>query len=181
MASCSPKVGLTSWKNPGGQGKISAIVVMAMFDKLTYIKPFEEQLVSCFNNGGMKSTGSLEILVPFTKYPSAVLRQKFDSIGADGVLLVTYRGTDIAVNQAAGWYGGYSWWYGGGAQLWTTTTVSIRARLYDLKKDQLLWTGDLTVTDPDNLDASFRQVALTIFADWTKYDLLKTTPTTTQK
>jgi hypothetical protein len=182
LVSCSTPVGLTSWKNPQGTQQVSRIVVMALFDKLTYTQPFEEQCVTYFNSQNLNSIKSLEFLTPFRQYTKAQLQQKFDSVGADGLLLISYKGTDVSVDLYSGYYGGYRGRWGGIGGGWTTTsTVNLRATLYDTKNDVVLWTGDLTLTDPGDVSASSLRIAQTIFADWLKYGLPKNPPPPAKK
>ena len=181
LVSCSTPIGITSWKNSKSNAKVGKVVVLAMFDKLTYVQPFEEQLVSYFNSQNLKGIKALDFMDPFKQYTIDALKAKLDSVGADGLLLVSYKGTDVSVNTTSGFYGGYRGWYGGGGQVWTTSTVNLRAKLYEVKNDVLVWSGDLTVTDPRDVTATSQQVAKTIFADWLKNNLLKNPPPVPQK
>jgi hypothetical protein len=181
FVSCSTPVGMTSWKNPQANAKISRVVVLALLDKLTYIQPFEQLTVNYFNSQNLKSIGSLDFMAPFQKYTKEQLQSKLDSVGADGLLILAYKGTDVDINTSPGFYGGYYGRWGGGGQVWTTTTVNLRAQLYDVKNDVLLWTGDLTLTDPDNTTSSCQQLAQAIYADWLKNNLLKNPPPPAQK
>jgi hypothetical protein len=179
--SCSTPVGLSSWKNPQANIQVSRVVVMALLDKLSYMQPVEDELVAYFNSQNTKSIRSLDFLTPFKQYPSDELQKKFDSVGADAVLLITYKGTDVSVDVNQGYYGGYRGRWGSPGYVSTTSTVNIRAKLYATKGDMLLWTGDLTLTDPDNPTSSAKQVAPVIFADWLKNNLLKNPPPPPQK
>jgi hypothetical protein len=182
IISCSTPVGLTSWKNPKTDSTVSKIAVLAMFDKLSYIQPFEEKLVTYFNSQNLRSIKSLDFLTPFQKYSNAELQKKLDSLGADGILLLTYKGTDVSIDMNSGYYGGYRGRWGGVGGSWSTTsTVNLRANLYGTKKDMLLWSGDLTVTDPSDVNAEALQIAQVIFADWVKNNLLKNPPPPKQK
>jgi hypothetical protein len=181
IVSCSTPVGLTSWKNPQVSSQMSKIMVMALFDKLTYSQPFEAQLVSYFNSQNLTSIKSQDVLAPFQQHTSAEIQGKLDSLGADGLLLVSIQSKDVSINQTGGFYGGYRGWYGGGGQVYTTNTYNLRAQLYDVKKDVMIWSGDLTVTDPTDINASALQVAKAVFADWVKNNLLKNPPPPPQK
>jgi len=182
LVSCSTPVGLTSWKNPQRTDQVSRIVVMVLFDKLSYTQPFEEQLSNYFDSQNLKSIRSLDFLVPYRKYSNAELQKKFDSLGVDGVLLVTCKGTDILVDYNQGFYGGYMGRWGGfGGPVSATSIVNLRAKLYTVKGDQSLWAGDLSLTNPDNVTSSAKQIAQAIFADWLKNNLLKNPPPPTRE
>jgi hypothetical protein len=176
LVSCSAPIGLSTWKNPQANTRISKVVVMALFEKIGNMQAFEEQLVAYFNSQNLKSMKSLDLFAPFQQTTNVQLQTKLDSVAADALLIVSYKGTDVSINSTGGYYGGYRGWYGGGGQVWTTSTVNLRASLYDVKKDVLLWTGDLTVTDPNNIVSTSQQISKTIFADWLKNNLLKNPP-----
>jgi hypothetical protein len=94
FTSCGSSIYLTSWTNPKEKEKIGNVIVWAMFDKLEYQKPFEQYATSYFNSKGFKSMESLNFLAPGKKYELKDLEKKFDSLGVDGILVVTYKGTD---------------------------------------------------------------------------------------
>ena len=210
ITSCGSPVTLTSWKNPADNSKISKIVVMPLFDKLEYMKPFEQAMDAYFNTQGLKALGSLDILNPNVKYTVAEIKKKCDSLGADAILVFVYKGTDKSESYVppttyttggfGGYWGGGSWgggaWggYGGGyyggvaggfdagstvttGGYWTTTSVvNLKASLYTKSAADAIWTGDITVTDPNYVDQSATTIAQDIYADWVKNNLLKYPP-----
>jgi hypothetical protein len=196
FTSCSP-VTLTSWKNPADNSQISRVVVMPLFDKLEYMKPFEQTMDAYFTSQGLKAIGSLDFLNPNVKYPIDDIKKKCDSLGADAILLFKYTGTDKTENYippttyvtggfggywgggywGGGYYGGY---YGGGVVstggYWTTTSVvNLKASLFTRASKDALWTGDITITDPNYVDQAAASIAQSIYADWKKNNLLKST------
>jgi len=194
VTSCSSPVTLTSWKNPDNKTQIGKVVVMPLFEKLEYMKPFEQSVDNYFEKQGLKSIGSLDFLNPNVKYPIDDIKRKCDSLGADGILVFRYTGTDKTQNYIppttyyTGGYGGYwggGYWgggfyggyYGGAVTTggyWTTTSViNLEASLYVRGSKEALWTGQITVTDPDYVDEAAYSIAQNIFGDWKKYGLLK--------
>lgn len=188
MFSCGTPVSLTSWKNPQSDQKVSRVVVMALFGRLDFSKPTEHAVVSYFNGHGLKAIQSLDFLNPTVKYNEEQLRQKIDSAGADGILIFTYKGTDEKQNYVpSGYYGyyggpwGYGWWgppaYSSG--YWTTTRlVSVKASLYTAKNPEgAIWTADITVTNPDYVDEAATAIAVKIFEDLGRNQLISVTST----
>ena len=186
--SCASPVTLTSWKNQKENTKISKVVVMAMFNKLEYIKPFEQAAASYFNSKGLKCVESLDILNPNVKYTAEQIRNKVDSIGADAVLVVKYKGTDKSETYIPPtYYGGFGGYWGGGyyggyyggvtatSGYWSTSSkVNLAAYLYTSAiKEGAAWTGELTITDPKYVDQAATQIARNIYADWQKDNLIK--------
>lgn len=194
LSSCSSPVTLTSWKNEKENQQIGNVLVWAMFDKLEYQKPFEQYSVAYFNNQGFKSIMSLSYLAPGQKYDLPTLEKKFDSLGVDGILLVSYVSTDktqsyvpptssVYPDYYGSYYGYYSWgypMYAGGYNVvttggyWvTTSTLNLKANLYSNTNNALLWSADITVTDPQYLDEISNRIASYIYADWKNNGLLK--------
>jgi hypothetical protein len=204
ITSCGSNVTLTSWKNPSDNTQISKVVVMPLFDKLEYMKPFEQSMDAYFNAQGLKAIGSLDFLNPSIKYQIADIKKTCDSLGADGILVFAYTGTEKSENYvpqttyATGGFGGYwggGYWgggfygggyygnglYGGGTVTtggyWTTTSVvNLKASLYTKSAKEALWTGDIAVTDPNYVDQAATTIAQDIYADWQKNNLLKYPP-----
>jgi hypothetical protein len=108
---------MTSWKNPAVNTQITHVVVMPMFDKLEYVKPFEIAMDAYFNSQGLKAIGSLDFLNPNVKYSLDDIKMKCDSMGANAILVFHYTGTDKSQNYippttyVTGGFGGY--WGGG--------------------------------------------------------------------
>jgi hypothetical protein len=124
LTACVSPVTLTTWKNPDSKVQISKVVVIPLFEKLEYMKPFEQSVDAYFNKQGLKSIGSLDFLNPNIKYPIDVVKHKCDSLGADGVLVFAYKGTETnesyipettitTGNTGFGGYWGGGYWGGG--------------------------------------------------------------------
>jgi hypothetical protein len=194
FSSCGSSVYLTSWTNPKEKTQIGNVVVWGMFDKLEYQKPFEQYATSYMNSRGFKAMESLNFISPGKKYDLKDLEKKFDSLGVDGILVVTYKGTDktqvyvpptttIYPDYYYNYYNYYSWgypMYGYGSNVvtsggyWaTTSTINLSANLYANSNNALIWTGEISISDPEYIDEVSLKVASQIYADWQKNGLLK--------
>ena len=195
IASCSSPVTMTGWKNPDDNTKLSKVAIMPFFEKLEYVKPFEQAMSKYFNSKGLKCMGSLEFLNPNIKYPIEDIKKKCDSLGIDAILVFMYEGTDKTesyvpqTTYVSGGYGGY-WgggYYGGGyyggygtsvvstGGYWTSTSVvNLKAVLYSRasKKDGM-WTATIQVTDPQYVDQVGDNVGRYIYSDWKNNNMLK--------
>jgi hypothetical protein len=200
LTSCEAPITLTTWKNPDVKTQISKVAVMPLFEKLEYMKPFENSMVSYFNKKGLKAIGSLSFLNPNVKYPIDDIKRKCDSLGVDGILLFIYEGTDKTESYIppttyySGGYAGYGGYWGGGywgggyyggyyggavttGGYWTTTSVvKLVSKLYVKGSKDPLWTGDISVTNPEYVDQAAYQMASYILSDWQKINLIKGTP-----
>jgi len=189
LTACQSPVTLTSWKSPNDQSVISNVAVIPLFNKLEYTKPFEQSVVTYFRSQGLKSIGSLDFLNPTVKYTIEQLEKKIDSLGADGVLVFTYKGTDtsksyVPPTYTGGWGAGYwggPYWGGGywnsgvvtGGYWVTTSTVNLKADLYVKSSQEAVWTGDITVTDPNYVDKAATLIAQDVYNNWVKDNLVK--------
>ena len=193
LNSCSAPVTLTTWKNPDNKSQVSKVVVMPLFEKLEYMKPFEQSMDAYFMKQGLQAIGSLDFLNPNVKYPIDDIKKKCDSLGADGILVFKYTGTDKSESYippttyytggyggywgGGYWGGGYGGYYGGTVSTggyWTSTSVvNLEASLYTHGSKDALWTGQITITDPQYVDQIAVNIAQNIYADWQKYGLLK--------
>jgi hypothetical protein len=179
LISCTSPISMTSWKNPADHSQISRLIVIPQFSKLEYVKPFEQSMCQYFSQQGIKSIGSLDFLNPTKSYTVEQVKRKIDSLGAEGVLIFKYTGTDKEASYVPPtYYGGYgSYWgwgggfYGGGVYsggYWSTTsTVNIKAILYNIKNSEsAIWTADISITDPEYVDKAALQLAQKIYSDW---------------
>ena len=194
FTSCGSSVNMTSWTNPKEKEKIGNVVVWAMFDKLEYQKPFEQYSTAWLNNKGFKALESLNFLAPGKKYELTDLEKKFDSLGVDGILVVTYKGTDTQQTYVPpttvaypdyyyNYYNYYNWGYpvyGYGANVVTTggywatsSVVNLHANLYANSNNDLIWTADIAVTDPQYIDEATGRIISQMYADWSQNGLLK--------
>jgi hypothetical protein len=188
VTSCETPLKMTTWTNPKGGLQVSKIAVWGMFDKLEYQKTFEQCVTSYINSHGLKAIEMLSVLTPGQKYSEAQLEKLYDSTGVDGILMVTYEGTDknekyIPQTAYVSSYDYYAWgypMYGYGSSVVTTggywsvsSVVNLRANLYHKNKKDLLWSGEISVTDPKYIDQVSYKIASNVIADWQKNNLIK--------
>lgn len=202
LFSCASPVSMTSWKNPAVNTQITHVVVMPLFDKLEYVKPFEIAMDAYFNGVGLKAIGSLDFLNPSVKYTLDEIKAKCDSMGANAILVFNYTGTDKSQNYVppttyvtggfggywgGGYWGGGYWggpaYYGGpgyyGANVmttggyWTTTSVvNLKASLFTKDSKDAIWTADISITDPNYVDESATIIAKDIYNNWKSVSLV---------
>jgi hypothetical protein len=196
LISCAGEVNLTAWKNPANNAQISKIAILPLFEKLEYMKPFEKSIKDYFNGHGLAAVGSLEFLDPTIKYNLNDVKHKCDSLGVDAILIFLYQGTDKSESYVppttyySGNYGAYGGYWGGGywggyyggyyggytttGGYWTTTaTINLSAKVYVKGSTDALWTGEITVTDPEYVDQAAFSIAKQVYASFKEAKILK--------
>lgn len=193
LPSCTP-VTMTSWVNPKESQKVSKIVVWAMFERMEYAQPFEQTATDFLNSKGLKATQALKILEFHKKYELPELEKYFKDAGADGVLIVSYEGTEKTDSYVPptttyypdyyyNYYSYYSWgyptYYSGmnvqttGGYWVTTKIIKLRANLYSVSNKGLLWSADISIEDPKYVDEATFQLITQVYADWQKHKLIE--------
>ena len=81
------------------------------------------------------------------------------------------------------YYNYYSWgypMYGYGSNVvttggyWaTTSTVNLHANLYANSNNDLIWTAEIAINDPQYIDEVVVKIASQMYADWQRNGLLK--------
>lgn len=188
LSACSP-VTMTSWHNPkdAADFKIQTVVIWGMFDKLEYEKPFEEAVADYLSYKKVKAIPALSVLEPKKKYEYNELEEIFNKAGANCALIFTFAGVDKSEDYVPGTttvypgyyynyynYYNYAWngYWGGGAVVstpgyWTTvTTVKLEANLYANANDELVYTANISITDPDDIRSAGYEIAKKIYSDW---------------
>jgi hypothetical protein len=196
LPACAPPVTLTGWKNPDKKQTVSHIVVWAMFKRLEYQRPFEEAAANLIDSKGLKGTQALELINPKKKYELPELEKILADASADALLIFNYKNleqsqdyvpqtTTYVPDYYNNYYNYYSWGYSGYAASFggstvtsggyevTTTVIYLTANLYSTADKSLLWTGEISITDPKYVDLAAKAVMKDIYADWVTEKLVK--------
>jgi hypothetical protein len=177
VSSCTT-VNLTSWKDPAVTAPVKSVFVLTLFEKLDVSKPFEEYTASTFATGGLTTFKSLDYMAPNQGLSADELESKVKSLGADVVLVYAPKGKDNTVNYTPPTYSGFYGGYRGGIYSVSpgyyseSTTYHIQANLYSVQDGKLIWTGDLSSTDPTSAESAAYEVAKSIYNDWVKNNLV---------
>jgi hypothetical protein len=178
--SCSPVI-LNSYIPQGVKpAPLKKILVWAMYKNPAQERIFENSFAQFLQSRGVKCMTAMAILDPSKKYEMTSLEKKFDSLGIDGICIISYLGTQKQANYVPpqtevypDYYGYYSWYYPMGYEVvttggyWTTTTfVNLAGKLYTNSDNKLVWTSQITIQDPNYIDDGARDIAAKVFTDW---------------
>ena len=173
LTSCT-SVNLTSWKDQSTNTQVNEVVIMALFDRMDVTKSIEENMCSYFTAKNLKCIKSLDFIPPNQQLTESELKEKLIGTGADAVLIFIPKQADKSVNYVPPTYSGYyRGWYGG---MYTvspgyyseSTTYRVQANLYTKEDKGLIWSGDISTTDPSTIDAAAMQMASAVYKDWVK-------------
>ncbi len=177
LSSCTT-INLTSWKDTSSDIKVDHVVVLALFEKLEYTKAMEENVAEYFNAKSLKCTKALDFMAPNQEYSNEELKHKVEAYGADAILIFVPKGADKSVNYTPPTYSGYYRGYRGGVYSVSpgyyseSTTYHVQANLYAIEDEKLIWTGDISTTDPASIDKATFYIAQKVYDDWQKNSLI---------
>jgi hypothetical protein len=178
MVSSCTSVNLTSWKDPGTNVQVKHVFILAMFDKLEVTQPVEQYTANYFTAHGLACTKSLDVIAPGQQLSETELQQKVTAAGADAVLVFVPKTSDQSLDYNPPTYAGaYRGWYGGvyavsPGYYSVSTTYHCQANLYLVNGNKLIWTGDLSSTDPTSIEDAASHMAQSIYNDWVKNNLV---------
>lgn len=179
MSSCTT-VNLTSWKDPASTEQIRQVYILALFEKLEFIMPFENNTAAYFADKGLTSVKSIDHFPPTQPFSAEDLKAKVSALGVDALLVFAPKGVDKSVNYTPPTYSGFYGYYRGGyynvspGYYSESKTYHIQANLYSVADEKLIWTGDLTTTDPGSLESAIYEIDREIYIDWVKNGLVST-------
>jgi hypothetical protein len=53
-----------------------------------------------------------------------------------------------------------------------STTYNVQANLYSVSEEKLIWTGDISTTDPGSIEAATYDISKEIYADWVRNQIV---------
>lgn len=175
LASCSTTEMITSqWSNPGyGSSSFKRILVAAVAEETSIRRNFEDEFVHQLRAAGIDALQSYRYL-PEEKFNEVKLKQAAQRAGADGAILAR----SVSVEQkteygpsyhpfagfgifgrhvGASWYGPYGAPTARRYDVYTSETT-----LYDVTKNDVVWTGTVQATQPDNVNTAIKRYVETV-------------------
>src|ERR671922_2090307 len=158
---------VSEWSNPGYSAASFKRIMVGGVDRQTSIRrTFEDEFVAQLRSAGIDALPSYRYIPENEKIEEAKLKQAAQQAGADAVILArpvsVEQKTDygptyypVPVFGIFGSHGGVTWSgpYGG-PRIQRYDVYTSETTLYDLTKNELVWTATTKTTLPDNVDTA---------------------------
>ena len=170
FAGCASTPMLVSqWSNPAYEAPFFKKIAVSCFDgHISIRRNCEDEFVAQLRASGVDALPSYRSFTEDAKLDETKLKQMAKEAGADGVLIIrsvsVEEKTEVSPTYfpspgfgifgrhvSATWYG----WYGA-PRVYRYEEYTSESTLSDLIKNQVVWSGTLKTTAPDNVDSAIK-------------------------
>jgi hypothetical protein len=169
FAGCSTANFIVSeWRNPAYSAPdFKSVMVGGLSEQTSIRRNFEDEFIAQLRTVGINALPSYRHITEGEKFDDATLKQAARKAGADALIIArpvkmeqkTDFGPNYPVpsfgifgsNVGAVWHGSY-----GGGSVTRYTEYTSEATLYDLAKDQVVWSGTLKTSEPENVNSAVK-------------------------
>jgi hypothetical protein len=170
LAACSSSnIIVNQWRNPAYVGPgFRSVMVGGLIEQTSVRRNFEDEFLAQLRSAGVQAAAGYQYIPEEVKYEEAKLKQAAREARVDALIVArpvkVEQKTDygpsyypvpsfgiFGSNVGAVWHGGYG---GGGVRRYTEYTSE--ATLYDVAKDEVVWSGSLKTSEPPNMDAAVK-------------------------
>jgi hypothetical protein len=188
VSGCSTATPIVSeWRNPAyGSASFKRILVGGLGGETSVRRNFEDECLTQFRAAGIDALPSYRYIAEDEKIDEAKLKQAAQKAGADAVLFArsiqVEQKTQLAPSYfpytSFGVFGshvGASWHGLGGAPgVYRYNEYVSETTLYDVGKNELVWTGTIKTTEPENLRSAIRSYVEAVIKALAQRDLIYT-------
>jgi len=171
LAGCSTANPIVSeWRNPGYSGaSFNRIMVGGLGGATSVRRNFEDEFVAQLRAQGIDALPSYRSMPRDEEVDEAKIKEAAKKAGADAAILArpirVEEKTQFSPNYfpmpwfgfygphlGASWYGGYY----GAPSAYRYNEFTSETTLYDLRKNEVVWTGTIKTTDSDDVNAAIK-------------------------
>ena len=170
LTGCSARSPIVSeWRNPAYTvGAFNRILVGGLASDTSIRRNFEDEFVSQLRAAGVDAVPSYRILSDEEKIDEARLREAAQKAGADALLFTRVIQVDQKTQYGPGYFPYTSFgifgshvgasWHGlaGAPTVYRYNEYVSETTLYDVCKNDVVWTGTIKTTEPENLRTAIR-------------------------
>jgi hypothetical protein len=187
LGACSTAAPIVSeWRNPAyGSASFKRILVGGLGGETSVRRNFEDEFLAQFRAAGIDALPSYRYIAEDEKIDETKLKQAAQKAGADAVLFAR----SIQVEQKTqltptyfpytsfgvfGSHVGASWHGLGGAPgVYRYNEYVSETTLYDVVKNEMVWTGTIKTTEPENVRSAIRSYADAVIKALAEKDLIR--------
>lgn len=189
LPGCSANTRLVSqWSNPAYTAPpFRRVMVAGSGGESAVRRNFEDEFVAQLKAAGIDALPSYRAL-PEDYLDEAKVRKAAKEAGADAVILARSTGAEHRTEYRPSYYPypafgvfgphvGATWYGFYGAPIVRSYDVhTSEATLYDVGKNEVVWTGTVRTTDPDEISAVIKNYVQTVLKALREKDLLRARP-----
>lgn len=187
FAGCSATNRLVSqWSNPAySSPPFRKILVGGSGPESAIRRNLEDEFVAQLAARGVDAAPSYRYIPDEPNVDEASLRKAAQQAGADAVILARSIGRERKTEYRPGyypytslgffgphvgatWYGGYGWPYAYSYDVYASETT-----LYDVPKNEVVWTGTVRTYDPNNVSGAIKDYVETVLKALQERNLLR--------
>jgi hypothetical protein len=191
FAGCSATrpIVVSEWRNPAyPAGAFKRIMVGGLGGETSIRRNFEDEFVGQLRASGVDAVPSYSVIAEDDKIDEAKLKQLAQQAGADALLFARlvqveqkteygpsyYPYTSIGIfgSNYSSWYG--LGWYGlgGPPSVYRYNEYISETTLYDLRKNEVVWTGTIKTTQTDNMQTAIKSYVETVMKTLREQNLI---------
>lgn len=188
LTGCSTtKMLVSEWSNPGYRAaSFKRIMVGALGGQTSIRRNFEDQFVTQLRANGVDAVASYHYAPGDDRIDEAKLKEAAKAAGADAALIVrsvnveekTEVGPSYYPTPAFGIFGRHlsASWYGlyGAPSVHRYNVYTSEVTLYQLAKNEVVWTGTVQTTELENVNSAIRNYVETVIKALNEQNLLGT-------
>jgi hypothetical protein len=187
LSGCSTSNRLVSqWSNPGyAAPPFRKVLVGSSGPESAIRRNLEDEFVAQFAARGVAADPSYRYIPDDQNVDEASLRTAAQQTGADAVILARAIGRErkteyrpnyypytsfgfFGPHVGATWYGGYGWPYP-----YSYDVYASEATLFDVPKNEIVWTGTVRTYDPKNVGGAIKEYVETVLNALQERNLLR--------
>jgi len=162
---------VNQWNNPAyASPSFKRIMVSAAGAQTSIRRNFEDQFVAQLKAAGLDAVASYPYIPEGEKVDESNVRQAAQKAGADAAFITRLVGTQERTQVMPGYYpapffgfyGGYGYGFYGGPYVYSYDVYTSETTLYDVAKNDMVWTATLKSIEPDNIDEAIKRYVDTV-------------------
>ena len=177
---------ISEWRNPGYTAgtPIRRVMIGGLGGETSVRRNFEDEFVAQLRGVGVDALPSYRYLPDEEKLEEAKLKEAAKNAGADALLFAR----PVSVEQKtqlspypylSPWFGVYGsnsgvWWQGlyGAPSVYHYNEYTSETTLYDITKNEVMWTGTIRTTEPDNVKTTIKTYVDTVIKSLRENNLI---------